>query len=233
MMNTFKLLLIALLCLHVINPIQTSWARPIELDAQCQNTGVRTPALEAIYKSKRSAVVKLELENGVGTAFLVSTDGLALTAAHVVRAQQHIKAKLSDRSRHDVKLIALHPKLDLALIQLETHQSLKFLQFESKQSRAGQAVLSIGNSCNNFLAARYGKLLEVKTRPWQGLEGGLVRLGLPLAPGDSGAPVLNTQGHVIGVVRAGGDDGRGFAGFAIPSKNMTDWVKRVSTAFNR
>jgi S1-C subfamily serine protease len=212
-----------------------SLARPIELETQyqCQRAGIRVPGLESIYSSKRKAVVRLEVGSGIGTAFMVSGDGLALTAAHVVRGQRNIKAKSFDRSRYGVKVIALHPKLDLALIKLETRQSLGFVKLEPIMPRTGETVLSIGNSCNDFLAARFGKLLEVSSRPWQGLEGGLVRFNLLLAPGDSGAPVFNHNGRVIGVVRAGGDDGRGFSSFAVPTTKIAAWIARSSLAFNR
>ncbi len=66
-----------------------SLARPIELDNDCQSAGIGTKALESIYNSKRNAVVRLEVGGGIGTAFVVSDDGLALTAAHVVRNQRH------------------------------------------------------------------------------------------------------------------------------------------------
>ncbi len=210
-----------------------SLARPIELDNDCQSAGIGTKALESIYNSKRNAVVRLEVGGGIGTAFVVSDDGLALTAAHVVRNQQNIKAKFFDRSLHSVRVVALHTKLDLALVKLETRQPLGVLKLEPTPSQVGESVFSIGNSCNDFLAARFGKVLEVSSRPWKGLESGLVRLKLPLAPGDSGGPVLNLNGRVIGLVRAGGNDGRGFAGYAIPSAQMMDWVKRTHAAFSR
>lgn len=142
-----------------------SLARPIELDNDCQNSGIGTKALESIYHSKRNAVVRLEVGGGIGTAFVVSGDGLALTAAHVVRGQQNIRGKFFDRSLHSVRVISLHTKLDLALVKLETRQPLSVLNFEPSTPKVGESVFSIGNSCNDFLAARFGKVLELWREP--------------------------------------------------------------------
>jgi serine protease Do len=228
-MKTRKTLLIALLCIQAHFPVQPGLARQVELsdDPQCHIGSQSNPGLESVYRQAQQAVVKLKVGNGIGTAFLVSAEGFAITAAHVIRSRQKTTAQFADHTTMDVKIIAVHPVFDLAVVKLESNQALPYLTLEQTLPRAGEAALSIGNSCNDFLKPRFGNVLEVKSRAWAGLEGGLVRLDLPLAPGDSGGPVMNLRGRVFGVVRAGGDDGRGFSSFAVPTNQIASWMKSL------
>jgi S1-C subfamily serine protease len=148
-------------------------------------------------------VSKLSPEVSQGTGFLVRSDGLVLTAFHVVEKGNTIKvrcqgfdlvtAKLGERSQH----------LDLAVLQTPLTGTPYLPVADPRSTHAGDPVFTMG-----FPAARYlgtepkfsGGAISSLTGP--GREGARLLISAPTQPGSSGSPVLTMDGTVVGIVTA-------------------------------
>jgi serine protease Do len=85
-------------------------------------------------------------------------------------------------------------------------QPFQFVAIEAAAPKVGDDLFAIGNSCNAFSRARFGKVTDLARDVSRAFPGGLVVSDMPLAPGDSGGPVFNAAGNVIGFSDAIGYD---------------------------
>jgi S1-C subfamily serine protease len=175
---------------------------------------------EEIYEKISPSVLTLEVENSdhehfVGAAFLVLRPGLAVTAWHVVHDAQRVEAWFSDRRRVKiVGLVAKDEKLDLALIEIEANDHPRAV-LSTNKARIGAKAFVIGAPKGMDFSIADGLISQVRE-----LDGvSQYQLSCPISPGNSGGPVLNDRGEVVGVVswrKAGVQN----LSFAVPSLDV-------------
>ncbi len=213
------LLLLALVGWGLITPEGSRTAG--ELQSVQRTPPPVTPAtgrLAAVFEAARPATVRVEslCENmpvthaplGTGTGFFVSESGLLLTAYHVVRSERLgancdavYRARTESGDRLDLELVGFDAVLDVALLKAATEQSVPWLPLANSLPRTGTPVVVIGNSRGDFLADRAGAILRRDVTASQvTFASGTLEMSASLAPGDSGGPVLNEAGEVLGVV---------------------------------
>lgn len=172
--------------------------------------------------SVRFAVVTIYAGEEFGAGSIVSAEGLVLTNHHVVQriglGPVNIRTLTGDR--HQGRVIATDTANDLALIQLETQVSLPTVRLGSSTDiRLGQAVCAIGSPLGRPGILSRGKLLDTEAN-------GDLRSALLLYPGNSGGPLLNQQGEMIGVNKAiwqsnqGENSGISFATNLVTARNF-------------
>jgi S1-C subfamily serine protease len=159
-------------------------------------------------RSARAASFELQRYSGkhlaavtIGTGFLISHLGLALTAYHVVRGGKLLIARFATGPERPAQLLAFSTEQDLALIQIDLSRARPDLRLRSTPARIGAQLLAIGNARGAFLGATFGRLLAKHQPPATGaggLAGDTLLTDLPLRPGDSGGPVL-ASGEVVGI----------------------------------
>ncbi len=156
---------------------------------------------EEIYEKTSPSVLTLEVENSeherfVGAAFLVVRPGLAVTAWHVVHDAQKIEAWFSDNRRVKiVGLVAKDEKRDLALIEIEANDH-PWTVLSTNKPRIGTKAFVIGAPKGMDFSIADGLISQVRE-----LDGVCqYQLSCPISPGNSGGPVLNDRGEVVGVV---------------------------------
>lgn len=135
---------------------------------------------------------------GIGTGVVIE-GGKILTAYHVVDGAKLLRVKTLVGGTFPARVEAFDNAADVAL--LSTTAKLSGLPLSARRARVGEEVLAIGNSGGDFLQARSGKLLRLGARAKQAdFPQDTLEMSAPLAPGDSGGPILNAQGEVIGIV---------------------------------
>lgn len=132
---------------------------------------------------------------GTGTAFFVSADGLAVTAAHVVKDC----AKVTSPRWGEVKVLAADNRADLAVLKA-AGASGRYLTLRGRGPKLGETISAAGYPFGQAL----GSGLKITTGVVSGLAGpggdrGLFQLSAPIQPGNSGGPVIDAQGALIGV----------------------------------
>ncbi len=153
---------------------------------------------------------------GNGSGFIVSADGLILTNAHVVRGANEVTVKLTDRREFKAKVLGQDDKTDVAVLKIDA-TGLPTLPLGNTRTLAvGEWVLAIGspfgfeNSVTAGVVSAKGRSL-----PDEGMVP-FIQTDVAVNPGNSGGPLLNTRGEVVGInsqiySRTGGYQGVSFA----------------------
>jgi len=156
-------------------------------------------------------------QQGVGSGFVISSDGYILTNNHVINDATQIKIKLSDGKEYDAKVVGRDPKTDLALLKAERASNLRPLQLgDSDSLKVGNWVVAIGSPFGLEQTVTAG-IVSAKGRViGSGPYDNFIQTDASINPGNSGGPLLNTEGRVVGINTAifsqsGGNVGIGFA----------------------
>lgn len=174
-----------------------------------------TGALLSAYESARDATVRIEARRGgwngpvvgVGTGFFVAEDGLLLTAYHVVDTSSanigSVKyvAVTTGHNVYRLELVGFDAYLDLAALRANVDGPVPYLELAERPPSSGTAVVAIGNSRDDFIAPRAGRVTRLGVQASRAdFADDTIELTNSLAPGDSGGPVVNNRGEVVGVV---------------------------------
>ena len=200
---------------------------PVTLDpTEAQNVRIYKQAAPAVANIVTRAVqydffydaVPVE---GAGSGFLIDTDGHILTNYHVVEGAQSIEVTLGDQSRYKAKYIGADPRNDIALIQIDPKgRKLATLPLgDSRNLLVGQRVLAIGNpfgfqsTLTTGVVSSLGRTVQTGENTFIDEA---IQTDASINRGNSGGPLLNSRGEVIGINSAiyapsGTNAGIGFA----------------------
>ena len=155
---------------------------------------------------------------GQGSGFIISSDGLVLTNAHVVREAKQVTVKLSDRREFAAKVLGSDPATDIAVLKLDA-KGLPTVQLgDPKQVQVGDYVLAIGAPYGFEQTATQG-IVSAKGRSLPGDSVvPFIQTDAAVNPGNSGGPLFDASGRVVGVNAQIYSQSGGFQGlaFSIP-----------------
>jgi serine protease Do len=152
----------------------------------------------------------------VGSGFIISSDGYVITNAHVVEGADEVNVKLSDRREYKAKVIGFDKRTDTALIKIEAKDLPKVVIGDPEKLRVGEWVVAIGKpfGLENTITAG---IVSAKGRdlPQENLVP-YIQTDAAVNPGNSGGPLFNLKGEVVGInsliySRTGGYMGVSFA----------------------
>ncbi|MEY4766347.1 MAG: hypothetical protein RI907_3020 [Pseudomonadota bacterium] len=169
------------------------------------------------------------LVHGEGSGFIVRADGLIVTNAHVVRDARHIVVKLKDRREFEARVIGVDDRTDVAVLAIDASALPTVTLGRAADVQVGQWVLAIGSPFGfehsvsaGVVSARQRTLAGPQTVP-------LIQTDVAVNPGNSGGPLFNAQGEVVGINTAIYSGTGGYQGlsFAIPidvAMRVTDQI---------
>ncbi len=170
------------------------------------------------------------LSSSIGSGFIFSKDGIIVTNYHVIKGSKEITVTLNDGDKYQGKILGIDKKSDLALLKIDTKKELKPLKLgDSNKVRIGDWIIIIGNPYGLGQSASIG-IVSAKSR---NLRNGhleeFIQTDAAINTGNSGGPMLNLDGEVIGISTiilspTGGNVG---IGFATPASRATRIIKEL------
>ena len=193
-------------------------------------TSTKLSKQPSIQEWKKSVSVVLT-EDGKGTGFLISDNGLVVTNNHVVENTKQITVSFDEFGRFPATIIAQDSVNDLAILQLNHTPDVPALQLAENSSFTPDSdVQFIGNPLNFFGIANEGSIITETT--WAGRKEPVILLDAPVYKGNSGSPVFQNN-KVIGVIFAVTTiDNYGKVGLFIRSNEVVALVDQISTHSN-
>jgi serine protease Do len=152
----------------------------------------------------------------LGSGFVVSADGYVVTNVHVVRGASEIVVRLADHSEHRARLVGSDPKTDIALLKIDA-SGLATLPFgDSDRLQVGEPVMAIGNPFGLEQTVTTGIVSAKERFIGAGPYDDFIQTDASVNPGNSGGPLVDSRGALVGINTAifsqtGGSVGIGFA----------------------
>jgi S1-C subfamily serine protease len=208
-------------------PVSTAAAKTVTVPAGTSET------ITAIYKDAAPGVVTVSRGQGTGSGFVIDRDGYVLTNAHVVDATGAITVSFSNGDRVDAKLVGTDASTDVALLKVsEPSDALHPIPLgDSATIQVGDPVVAIGNPFGYDRTITSG-IVSAVARQIESPNGfpinNAIQTDAAINHGNSGGPLLNMQGQVVGINSQIADSGVNAnvgVGFAIP----INLVKSIET----
>lgn len=164
--------------------------------------------LHALFPKLRPGVLVLEdcppadcgTPDGVATAFHIGNGDL-LTAYSVIFGAKNLTVRTIANRRLPVNVVGYDERADLALLHVDLPTTTPVLPLATGSPAVGNPILSIGNGLGTFLTSKVGRITALNVVPGRpDFPSGTLALDAPLVPGDGGAPIINMQGEVIGLL---------------------------------
>ena len=202
--------------------VEITTSRQVEV-----GSGITDPDLDELLRrlnpdQEPGEIPEMRQRGAVGSGFLISEDGFIITNNHVVAGADEIRVHLNDRRQFDAEVIGLDEPSDLALLKIDA-DDLPYVEFgDSDALRVGEWVLAIGSPFGLEFSAAAG-IVSAKGRSVPGRSSynymSFIQTDVAINQGNSGGPLFNLDGQVIGInsqiqSRTGGSDG---ISFSIPS----------------
>ena len=234
-------------------PPETSWAAPTPVSASLAAPGNLTDEEKnniEIYQRYSNGVVNITTttltydfflrpvptESGTGSGAVIDDEGHIVTNYHVVRGADRVTVSFSNRDTVRAKIVGSDPSTDIAVLQVDTSASaLTPLPLgDSDRVRVGDPVVAIGNPFGLDRTATSGiisALQRLITAPNEFTIDHVIQTDAPINHGNSGGPLIDVHGKVIGVntqIETGdGATGNVGIGFAVPSNTVKDVAAQI------
>jgi serine protease Do len=196
-MNTKPLALLAATCFNLL-PYLTSETIPLLPQAPAAATTAEEAKRIRVYEKASPAVVTIDLGLGHGSGFIISPDGLVLTNAHVAEDSGGSVTMILANGQEVMADVVGYAQgdLDIAALKIRNAKNLPFLRFAAPNSvKVGQSVYAIGTPLDTRFHNTFTYGVVSRIHPQEGL----IQHDAATNGGNSGGPLLNSDGQVIGI----------------------------------
>lgn len=168
--------------------------------------------------------------SALGSGFIISPDGYVVTNNHVIEDADEIVIELFDGGFLDAVIVGVDPRTDIAVLKVESDHPLPFVSFgNSDTMRVGDWVLAIGNPLGQGFSVSAG-IVSARGRTLSGKYDDFIQTDAAINRGNSGGPLFNLKGEVIGVNTAilspsGGSIGIGFSMASAVVENVVNQLR--------
>ncbi len=195
-----------------------------------------TAAAAAVIESISTCLVVVQSgRRGFGAGIIWDSSGLILTNQHVVQGNPtrigmsggRLQVELADGRQLQAQVVSRDPEIDLALLKIEAEDLAAAPIADSRSLRVGEFVMAVGHPWGQRGMVTAGLISGLGTAETRGQRGSveIIRSDVRLAPGNSGGPLVNAAGQVIGLntMVVGGD-----LGVAIPIHLVAEFARRTA-----
>jgi S1-C subfamily serine protease len=173
-------------------------------------------------------VVSVSQRGGSGSGIIVNRDGVVLTNAHVVGQSRTVEVGLADGRTLTGQVAGVDPTIDVAVVRVAAQNLPAAPLGDSDNLQVGQAAIAIGNPLGLERTVTSGVVSAVNRNPRGIALDGLIQTDAAISPGNSGGPLVDSRGRVIGINTAvlSGAGASGL-GFAVPINLANDVVRQI------
>ena len=224
---------------HIVGPLvanETTTAVPTQKVSNGRVDPASTAATQdeatviRVARAITPTVVSVSQPAGSGSGIIVDKSGVVLTNAHVVGDSRTVEVGLADGRTLDGQVLGRDPSIDVAVVRVPA-QNLPVAPIgDSDKLEVGQSAIAIGNPLGLERTVTAGVVSAVNRNPRGISLDGLIQTDAAISPGNSGGPLLDSHGRVIGINTAvlSGAGASGL-GFAVPINLANDVVQQVLT----
>ena len=186
----------------------------------------------AVLDSEQSAAASAQPVSKIGSGFVVDSAGLVATNRHVVENSISIFVSTADGARYRAEIVGLAAKTDIALLRIDPSANIPALPFGNSDAlRAGDTVIAIGSPFGFDNTVTAGIVSSVNRDIMESPFDDYIQTDAAINHGNSGGPLFNLAGQVVGMNSVLFAPGQGSAGvgFAIPSNDLRFVLDRLMT----
>lgn len=175
------------------------------------------------------SVVYIETGSGLGSGVIYDSDGLIITAAHVVQGADTVRIRFSDGEQVTGTVLGSNEEVDIAVIEVD-RQDLPAATFNAEKPRVGQMAIAVGSPWGLESTVTAGIISAVdQTNCSVDTCSSMVQTDAAINPGNSGGALVDRNGHVVGInvsifTNTGSNEG---VGFAVPSATAIDYADAI------
>jgi serine protease Do len=182
-------------------------------------------ALVDLANTARPAIVQIRV---AGPGFIIDPLGYILTAHHVIDKAKEIEVRLSDAQRLPARIVAADSQIDVAILKIKTDAELSFLSFgDSNTLRVGALALVFGYPFGRESSMNLGIISRSGRSYAESASFEYIQTDAGAYAGGSGGPLLNSKGHVMGIITMASE--RGNMGFATPINVIKRILPRLAS----
>jgi serine protease Do len=217
-------------------------AKAAPVESLYLSTDLPERTVKELVSTFGEGVVLIETPGGLGSGFIINSRGYCVTNYHVIEGQTRVAVTIFHRSKEgdferrairDVKILALNPHFDLALLEIPAQADMPFRPVAlapDDAHREGDAVFAIGSPLGLERSVSEG-IVSTRNRNMDGIV--YIQTTAQINPGNSGGPLFNERGQVAGVINMKLEFGEGL-GFAIPISYLKHFLNnRDAFAYDR
>lgn len=190
---------------------------------------IKSPGTSAALDKKTGRLILLQniktnIQKRAGAGVIIDPSGIIVTNLHTIINTDQIKVTLHDGAEKYAKVLKIIPQHDFALIKIIPPYPLQAIRFaDSNQVKLKDNVINIGHSSLLNQTLSGGKVTGIGTSATEKLQGNedtdIIRVDIALYKGDSGGPLIDSEGQLIGLMAAKEIKGK-YSSFAIPSNKI-------------
>jgi serine protease Do len=179
-------------------------------------------AFVRLAEKVQQAVVHLRVGPTRGSGFIINPQGYVLTAHHVVSEGKEIEVRLANRQRVRGEIVAMDAQIDFAIVKIKGEYELPVLALsDSDYLKVGELVGSIGYPFGTESSMHLGIVSRRGKRPGRSIAFDHIQVD----SGESGGPLVNMRGHVVGMMTLASE--KGTIGFAVPINVIKTLIPRL------
>ncbi|MBI2449844.1 trypsin-like peptidase domain-containing protein [Candidatus Pacearchaeota archaeon] len=181
-----------------------------------------SPDFSAVIDDAIKSVVTIETDRAQGTGFFITNDGFIITNSHILFGGRYARIITYEKKEYFAKLVGYNLTLDLALLKINS-TSEKIDLGDSDNIRLGEKVIAIGNPLGLSFTVTEGIVSGIDRASPNNNLSSYIQTDVSLNPGNSGGPLINRDGNVVGInnFKISGTEG---LGFALESNSIKEFI---------
>ena len=199
-----------------------------DLNSEIKSIKVQNKDFTGVINEALESTVSVITNTGQGSGVVVSAQGFIVTNYHVINDASWVRVLTYGQKVYNAEVIAVEKDWDIAVLKVDI--DLPVLSFaNSNAAKVGEKVIALGNPEGFSFSVTEG-IISAVDRTGPNGKSGYLQTDVPLNPGNSGGPLVNAEGRILGITnfKIGGSES---LGFAIPANTVSKIVDQVVTDF--